>query len=174
MKDIEINIGNKDCRVFGGPYRSKPNDFYGVKMAVEIDKPCNVNIPTRDFDVPNEAQLITGLIQTVAALVKGKKVYVGCMGGVGRTGLFLAALVTANNRAKNTSYTNTATNCINYVRRHYNPHAVETKQQEDYLIWFDTVPVTKAIGTITRNPWLKYLPLKWLTWAITPKMNFGS
>ena len=71
----------------------------------------------------------------------GKEVYVGCMGGWGRTGLFLALL--AKVCGEETP--------ILYVRTHYTPRAVETREQQEYVDNFD-------VGALRR--WLF-----WTTWT---------
>src|SRR3546814_6948484 len=51
------------------------------------------SVPTRDFSVPDKAELRDGLFDTFEMMVSGhaEDMYVGCMGGTGRTGLFMAA-----------------------------------------------------------------------------------
>src|SRR5271157_1234031 len=87
--------GKKYYTLYGGPYNDRPSNMFGVKMASEINRPCDVNIPTADYETPDRKQLTAGLEATVDAILKGKAVYVGCMGGRGRTGLFLAVVAKA-------------------------------------------------------------------------------
>lgn len=105
--------------VTGGPYMESPKTYYGVKLAEEIRAPYRVSIPTKDFSVPKKADLDEGLANAVRALLHGERVYVGCMGGRGRTGLFLAILAKAFG----------IKNPVEYVRKNYFSHAVETKEQ---------------------------------------------
>ena len=112
--------------VEGGPYRERPLDTVGVKMAVEINLPCQVSIPTEDYKTPPIPALQVGLIKTVEYIVKGHPVYVGCMGGMGRTGLFLAILAKAWG----------ITNPVEYVRKNYYAHAVETAEQYKFVMDF--------------------------------------
>jgi protein-tyrosine phosphatase len=97
--------------------------MFGVKMAEEIEAPCNVDIPTRDYDTPSLKKLDAGLKRTVKAILAGKQVYIGCMGGMGRTGLFLAILAKAFGVEAP----------VEYVRKHYYKHAVETKEQYRFV-----------------------------------------
>ena len=53
--------------------------------------------------------------------------WVGCQGGWGRTGLFLALMAKVCGEA----------NPVSYVRHHYSPRAVETNEQMDYVRKFD-------------------------------------
>jgi protein-tyrosine phosphatase len=73
-----------------------------------------------------------GLEKAVQAITLGYPLYVGCMGGKGRTGLFLAVLAKAWG----------IKNPVEYVRANYYPHAVETKEQYAYVTNFK---VSKAI-----------------------------
>lgn len=116
--------GNKFYEVTGGPYVTRPPFMFGVKMAKEIQRPCDVNIPTLDFQTPPQAEMSEGLRRAVATILKGKPVYVGCMAGRGRTGLFLAVLAKAFG----------IKNPVEYVREHYFAHAVETEEQYEYVM----------------------------------------
>jgi hypothetical protein len=124
--EFSLGLGTQ-VYIQGGPYRHKPKGFFGVKMAKEIPLACDVDVPTQDFSVPNKKHLLRGLDKTLTAILEGESVYVGCMGGIGRTGLFLAAL------AKVLGYDDP----IGHVRQHYRSHAVETKEQEQYIIDLD-------------------------------------
>lgn len=120
-------------RVYGGPYhdivRSKTcRTGLRIKMAKEIDEPCDVSIPTQDYSTPTDEDVRNGIRQAITALLNGKNVYVGCMGGVGRTGLFLAAL-TATLRPD-------MKDAVAAVRRSYYSHAVETTQQKLWVEGF--------------------------------------
>jgi len=122
--------------VVGGPYKERPNTYVGVKLAEEINRPCDVNIPTVDFDVPPKAVLDAGLAQAVTLLLAGEPLYVGCMGGKGRTGLFMAVLAKVLG----------VVNPVEYVRAEYYAHAVETKSQYAYVTEYEApAAVTKAI-----------------------------
>ena len=110
-------------QVWGGPFPECPPDMVGVKMAKEIRKPCSIDIPTPDFSVPSKEILDAGLAETVDAILKRRPVYVGCMAGRGRTGLFLAIL----------AKTFGIENPVEYVRQHYFPHAVETDGQYKFV-----------------------------------------
>jgi hypothetical protein len=131
--------------VHGGPYRDIPLGMMGVKMAVEITAESAVNIPTKDFNTPPMQELYKGLDKAVALILAGEPVYVGCMGGIGRTGLFLAIL----------AKTFGVKNPIQYVRRHYFAHAVETAEQIKFVKAFIPNPrVRTRIKNARRGAWL--------------------
>lgn len=109
--------------VYGGRYVDRPAQMKGVKMAVEINRPNDVSVPVKDFSVPSMEEMLEGLEDTVDLVLSGKPVYVGCMGGIGRTGLMLAALAKAWG----------INEPVAYVRAQYFSHAVETPQQMDFI-----------------------------------------
>ena len=85
---------------------------------------------------PNQRQLVEDtLFQALKAAIDGKQVYVGCMGGVGRTGLFMALLAKAAN----------VKNPVSWVRATYDSHAVETKEQKAYVEAYDVAPLQRRL-----------------------------
>lgn len=117
----------KHFTVTGGPSHAElAQHMFFVKMAAEIQVHCDVSIPTRDFKTPPAQQMHDGLIEAVLQITSGKPVYVGCMAGRGRTGLFLAVLAKAFGIVAP----------VEYVREHYFAHAVETDEQYAYVMNF--------------------------------------
>lgn len=136
--------------VYGGPYRKKPHDIIGVKMAEEIHEKCDVSIPTVDFSVPKVHDLTQGVMIAMAHLKEHGELYVGCMGGIGRTGLFMATLarLMEMNGDLGICQDTGVPPSIMYVRDNYCGHAVETKEQMKYITKLDlddTYRVAKAI-----------------------------
>ena len=114
----------KHYTITGGPYRECPTGYIGVKLAAEIQNAHyhhKLDIP--DFSVPVREDLYEALGKVLLAMMKGRKVYVGCMAGRGRTGLFLSALVKLWG----------IEHPIKFVRRYYYEHAVETEGQASYI-----------------------------------------
>ena len=64
----------------------------GVKMAVEINKFHHISVPTEDFSIPSVEDMQLGLMEAYDYMAKGNDLYVGCMGGIGRTGLFMGCI----------------------------------------------------------------------------------
>lgn len=117
--------------VTGGPITQAPKSMFSCRMAQEINFPASIAIPTRDFSVPDTQRLDEGLWQVVNQLIKGKPVYVGCMAGRGRTGLMLAVLAKAFGVSRP----------VEYVREHYYPHAVETREQYEFVENYQVPPM---------------------------------
>jgi hypothetical protein len=90
------------------------------------DGGVEVLFKVQDRDIPlNHArfkQLVTWVSEQLDA---GRTVYAGCIGGHGRTGTFLSALV-AHRKASDDP--------IAYVRQHYCKKAVESSKQVAYLV----------------------------------------
>jgi hypothetical protein len=123
LMELKTVRGGK-FEIFGGPYRQRPRNFRGVCMAAELAQSAHdVLVPTHDFSTPKVAQLIAGLDRTLDLIIAGEPVYVGCMGGIGRTGLFLAAIAKLWGEE----------DPVAYVRRQYIPHAVETSEQKTFI-----------------------------------------
>lgn len=114
--------------LYGGPYIKKLPYMVGVKMAAEINMPASIDIPTRDFSTPDPVSVYQGIRKLLPILARGESVYVGCMGGIGRTGLFLACVAKILG----------VRDPVGYVRRYYHPSAVETEAQRAFVVGFDS------------------------------------
>lgn len=142
--------------ITGGPFdvfRNITDEDFGVCVRAERihDLPFDLLLAIKDFDVPDQRPWHVSLTlkDTIAAALGGRDVYVGCMGGWGRTGLFLALLAKACGED----------NPVAYVREHYTPHAVETQKQASYVAAFDVTEIRQ---------WLRRY-----TWALRLKRLFG-
>ena len=118
--------------ITGGPYNCYPGRDKAFGVCVRAENTDHVHkdawLPIVDFKVPTNPETVLKVLkQALGAALEGRPVYVGCMGGWGRTGLFLALLAKAAG----------IENPIEYVRSHYTPHAVETAAQERYVEEFD-------------------------------------
>jgi len=123
-------LGKISTLVIGGPYmrfvdrQQTRLPLVGVLMAEELrDVDYTIFVPTRDFSIPLMRLFRKGLMQSIAQMAIGNQLYVGCMGGIGRTGLFLAGLAKIMG----------VEDPVGYVREHYIPHAVETEAQKDFI-----------------------------------------
>lgn len=79
----------------------------------------------QDMSIPADAEEFKALAEWAIQQAKdGKKVHAGCIGGHGRTGMFMALV---------TQLLQPELNAIDFVRENYCHHAVETVQQEKFL-----------------------------------------
>lgn len=89
-----------------------------------------------DMSAPKDATQFKKLVDwTGEQLAGGMKIHCGCIGGHGRTGTFLAALVSAHGEK----------DAIEYVRTHYCKKAVESTEQIKFLA--KTFGITEAKGS---------------------------
>lgn len=132
LQSIVFPLGLSQRRIYAGPFFNYPGGMFSVKLAPEVPKEANYTIPVRDFGVPEHPEPVyTALDLVLRRLPRDEPVYVGCMGGIGRTGLFLSLL------AKTLGIDDP----IGYVRANYLAQAVETRAQEDYVAGFDVAPL---------------------------------
>ena len=134
---LPINLGwshgKHSMTIVGGQYNSYPGQpYFGVSVRAEgmLGRPVDVHLPIEDFHTPTPADktnVEAALRDAFTAALAGRKVYVGCAGGIGRTGLFLALMAKVAG----------VTHPVAYVRGLYMPHAVETKAQQEYIAKFD-------------------------------------
>jgi len=81
--------------------------------------------PITDMSVPSAPKSFKKMIAWIAEqLEAGKKVHMGCIGGHGRTGLVLAALV---------AHVGITKKAIQYVRKHHCKKSVESSKQVNFL-----------------------------------------
>lgn len=124
----------------GGPYDKYPGRAHAYGVCVRSEqtngREIDAHLPIRDFSVPTDDKAVRStLIKALSAAADGRVVYVGCMGGWGRTGLFLALVAKAAG----------IEDPITHVRAEYTPHAVETVPQVDYVNRLDVKEVTSAM-----------------------------
>jgi hypothetical protein len=154
----QIRLPVNDSQYFvlsGGPYRQCPENMRGVKMAMEIKQDCVVDIPTKDYHVPDRLLMYRGMHKALDLILAGEPLYVGCMGGVGRTGLFLSCMAKAFG----------VKNPVAYVREHYNGHAVETEDQMKFVKRFTiTPPMKRKLKLLRRRQrWYFWTEAFWKT-----------
>ena len=134
----------------------------------------------RDMGVPESLTEFKKLLSFTAKQMKaGKSVYVGCIGGHGRTGLFLAAL---------TKFINGDKDAVTTVRKNYCHKAVESSEQIDWLnknfgikkvketkpkltsVWGNTSMNSSKLGTAPYLPSVNNLEETWITGKVTDNM----
>lgn len=132
------------CPISAGPYKEKPPTQPGIKLAAELDLPFMVDCPIKDFSVPNPKLIESALISTIVLMKGGIVPYVGCWGGKGRTGMFLALLIKVAHRATTRWWQRHPSDYVAGIRNLYSHHAVETKEQEKFVRDFDVSWLVKA------------------------------
>jgi hypothetical protein len=110
-------------KVVGAPFRNFVKAKPTVCLLEEIPQwmTAGVHLPIQDFKTPEIGELETALIKSAALMGEHRELYVGCAGGYGRTGTFLAALVKIADKPP--------AHAVFYVRAVYHHKAVETTDQ---------------------------------------------
>lgn len=154
-----LRLGNIKADLVGGPYKLKPPCYYGIKMAEEIDADCMVSIPTADFSTPDTGRLIAGLYCGIALAQQQVPIWVGCMGGIGRTGLYFGALAKVMARYQKLTKQRVTIDPVAYVRQTYYAHAVETPEQKNWVNNLDVDAVAQWAVSISgyKPPWWRRL-----------------
>ncbi len=82
-----------------------------------------------DFGLPADREAAAGQITAAFGRAKnGERVEIGCIGGLGRTGTVLACMAILSGVS--------ADGAVEWVRATYDSRAVETLEQEEWVIWF--------------------------------------
>ena len=151
-KALPIVVGDKTYNVYGGscsrPVHTDADVYIGLDHTMITSKnkfPWNVGNEVQflitDMSVPKSISEFKKMIHWIQLqLTANHKVHIGCIGGHGRTGLVMSALVKVMTGNEN---------AISYVRANYCKKAVESKAQIDFLEkHFNIIPVesTKDFG----------------------------
>lgn len=83
----------------------------------------------------NSTQALRQIVAAFGRAKQGERVEVGCIGGLGRTGTVLACMAILAGVP--------AESAVQWVRNNYDPEAVETTDQEQWVLWF-----ASALGKI--------------------------
>lgn len=130
-----MKLPKSNVEIYGGscssPMVNDADIYIGFERGMSLTKrsyPWNkgheIQFYVPDMGIPADAVEYKKLVQwTKRRLDAGDKVHAGCIGGHGRTGMFLAALVSLYGEA----------DAIKYVRKHYCKKAVESQAQVDFL-----------------------------------------
>jgi len=134
-KPLVIKMGGKEYQIHGGSCL-KPvvktdvivgldSGFSPAERAYPWYDTVAFKFPITDMSVPSNVSEFKKLLQFLKdSLVGGKSVFVGCIGGHGRTGLVFSALVTYMTGEKDS---------ITYTRDNYCEKAVESSKQVSWL-----------------------------------------
>lgn len=130
IKTIPIFLpGDKLVYITAGPTREMPANCRLIRCAAEIPVARDViafDVSVTDFTPFDDDTILANINGIIDALIDGEELFVGCMGGTGRTGTMLAILA-AQHPAM------TGPNAIQYIRQIYKSGAVETANQAEQV-----------------------------------------
>jgi hypothetical protein len=117
-------VGIHHCR------RDKTYPDYGLYLDARWRPTWNADvIEWEDYGLPTDSAATADTICKAFGRAKqGQRVEVGCIGGLGRTGTVLACMAILAGVAPD--------HAVAWVRDHYDQAAVETPEQEDWVLWF--------------------------------------
>lgn len=121
----EENIEALVCLITENEY-----EFYGVPELKKRYSESKLEVryhPIIDQGIPKKEHLLETLDWIEEKLTKGKNVLLHCVGGLGRTGLVAASYLVEKEEIKPEI-------AIKKVRKARSERAIETKQQEDFIL----------------------------------------
>lgn len=148
-KTLPLFIQDKSYLVYGGSCYDTNIEGLNIYLSLDTEQPVydweqpwhpsyqqfdkkHIRFPVLDMFIPDNSHDFKACISYIAEQVLlDKKIHIGCIGGNGRTGLFLSALT--QTLMGNTLNHYDADNAVEYVRKYYNPKAVETVSQLLFL-----------------------------------------
>ena len=142
-------------KLYGGAARSpkvKDADVYVVLQSGDMNgwqsdpwekqTVTEVYYGIRDMEAPADVSRFKKLVTWVCTqLQNGKTVHIGCIGGHGRTGTVISAIVAEMLEEKD---------AIQYVRKHYCKKAVESKAQVAFLMKHYGVSTAEGTKSFTK------------------------
>lgn len=115
VKDADIYVSLQ-----AGSASGRQSDPWDTQKVIEV------YYPITDMQAPVDVERFKKLVTWLGnQLHKGKSIHLGCIGGHGRTGTLLSALVATVMDKQD---------AIQYVRKHYCKKAVESKAQVQFLM----------------------------------------
>lgn len=134
---MPLTIQGNSVLVLGGPYRQAPFDLIPTyNMAKEIPNPATHRLPIADFSVPTVEEAVPVVAYALMDLMSTGYIYVGCMGGIGRTGLFMG-LLAEYAKIHGMQTVGALGGTVPYVRAFYKSYAIETDLQQEFIANFD-------------------------------------
>jgi len=136
---IPISKSDRSLTLMAGPFRERVEGAYGMLLASELHElDHDFLLVCRDFGVPEMRDYESAISAIALETAVGNLVYIGCMGGIGRTGTVMAGLVRV------------LTDCngeeaVTWVRANYLGHAVETKAQRELVASFNADRVRRML-----------------------------
>ncbi len=131
MATVEFPDGTSVEAVgIGERCEDRPDRDYGLYMDAMWEPTWNADvIDWEDYGLPADSgDAVQAIRKAFDRARRGERVEIGCIGGLGRTGTVLACMAILAGVAPRQA--------VEWVRDHYDPQAVETPEQEAWVIQF--------------------------------------
>lgn len=155
-----LRHGFRKFAVIGGPFdamnvNSDGVTVWGLCLDTHSAKAVNAGLilPWPDFGVPVRRDLISALGVAIDRMFSDGVIYIGCRGGIGRTGTAMAVLARAFG----------ALDGVGFVRDRYLAHAVETRAQQGLV---DSIDVSSLKARIQKQALSRHVESlsSWFRW----------
>lgn len=155
IKAVPIPLASgKTGWLHAGPTREMPEGYRLIRCAEEIPvavEDVAYDLGAKDFEILPKDAVMFSLPDILSDLEDGRPLFVGCMGGTGRTGTLLAILV-----AQHPAFTGEM--AVAYIRQVYKPHAVETPEQREQVERFSELKIVSSTGMWDDRDQKPYVP----------------
>ncbi len=113
-----------------GRSTDKADRDYGLYLDKQWRPTWNADvIEWENFGLPSDPDAAAEAIcQAFGRAKRGQRIEIGCIGGLGRTGTVLACMAILAGIAPGEA--------VRWVRDHYDPAAIETTEQAEWVMWF--------------------------------------
>lgn len=145
---LHFTLEDQPVTIYGGSCHHPTIEDADVYVSLDVEQPVyfweqpwyenegkqHVRFPIQDMFIPEDSEDFKYFIQHVLYNIsQGKKVHVGCIGGHGRTGMVLSAIIQESMGDKLVDSQGNKISAIDYVRDNYAKKAVETVPQILFL-----------------------------------------
>lgn len=131
--------------LYCGSYYDKLQGVKGIKLAPEIVKYADYELAIPDFSVPKTSEVLRLIDWISNTTTESYELYLGCLGGFGRTGLIAACILIGLTGID-------AQGAITEVRSKIHQNCIETRTQELFVESFasllETTPLDEAIALV--------------------------
>jgi hypothetical protein len=159
---VNLYFGGAPFRMAGMTHLERVGSpLYRVKCATEVAGTFEEEVPAQDFGVPTHTAMRLAVTHAVEAAFQGRPVFAGCVGGIGRTGTFLAVVL------KVFYPTYSGEQLVYMTRAVYLGHAIETAEQKKLI---DTIDVS-ALQRRVKWLWMKAVLRKLLGGDFSPLLG---
>lgn len=155
---LHFILDGKPATIYGGSCHHPMIKDADIYLSLDIEQPVyfweqpwNTNVgkqhirfPITDMFIPsNSSEFQACILYIKECIHKGKKVHVGCIGGHGRTGMVLSAIIQESMKELLIDKSGNLISAIDYVRENYALKSVETVPQLLFLHYNFDIPFPK-------------------------------